>query len=94
MNKLTCPDCGCPESDHLLGIGCTTITGWERNSDEARSEVHPCTGQSFFDFDAPVVSGSRAGVCPILCPCERGQISQNERTENKRGHPKYVLDYH
>jgi hypothetical protein len=71
--KKVCPDCHCPESHHLAGLGCTTITGWEETPGGSAEPLTEATmaGQSWLAFDTPSVLGVPKRT-PILCPCERG----------------------
>jgi hypothetical protein len=56
----------------LKGIGCTAIMGYDRPEGEKPASL-PQVGQRFFDFDHVV--DERCGA-PILCPCERGMVSE------------------
>jgi len=60
-----CPDCGCPAENHLVGLGCTTIIGYEGKVQTIE------IAQSFFDFSE---AEKKPSGPPILCGCRREGI--------------------
>jgi hypothetical protein len=64
-NGRICPDCNHAGGHHLVGIGCTVVVSWERQSDDPGTFSAPL-------FEASGVTLDGEPVIPVLCPCMTG----------------------